>query len=398
MWDLNTANFWIIVIAWILILVVASLKRDKNLVTVIGILGTFIGIILGLLSFDTANIEGSISGLLNGLKTAFVTSIFGLAAALVLGLMEKKDESKDESDYLIEIRDEIKKLKSSEASGGKNVNQEILQELRQLNKSNESLQSSFDNFSKEMSESNVKVLVDAMEKVMHDFNANINSQLGQSFKELGQGVEALVEWQKQYKEQIELSTQSLTQSKDSLEHSSQLFEVVAQNAQNFSSVSQKLGKQMEQLDTSLWQLTSGANEFSTMAQSIQKMSAKMIESIDSLSHTFVQKADRIIGESEKQVTLMSNTFATQSSDLVETHQTILTRMKKEIDANNKNMSDQFLRIWVRLEQQVQNLDEQLGRELEKSLNSLGQQLTALSQKFVTDYGELAEKLEQLSKK
>jgi hypothetical protein len=56
-----------------------------------------------------------------------------------------------------------------------------------------------------------------------------------------------------------------------------------------------------------------------------------------------------------------------------------------------------LRIWVRLEQQVQNLDEQLGRELEKSLNSLWQQLTALSWKFVDDYSQIAEKFSKLSK-
>jgi hypothetical protein len=67
-------------------------------------------------------------------------------------------------------------------------------------------------------------------------------------------------------------------------------------------------------------------------------------SIDSLSQNFVSKADRMIGESEKQITIMTNAFATQSGDLIEAHQDILSRLKKEISTNNKTLSDQFLRI------------------------------------------------------
>jgi hypothetical protein len=56
-----------------------------------------------------------------------------------------------------------------------------------------------------------------------------------------------------------------------------------------------------------------------------------------------------------------------------------------------------LKIQQRLEQQVKDLDKQLWEELEKSLHSLWEQLTGLSQKFVSDYWSLAEKLEKLVK-
>lgn len=54
-----------------------------TLLTSIGILGTFTGIVIGLLSFDTNNIDGSISQLLDGLKVAFTTSLVGMLSALV---------------------------------------------------------------------------------------------------------------------------------------------------------------------------------------------------------------------------------------------------------------------------------------------------------------------------
>lgn len=44
----------------------------------LGILGTFIGIIIGLLNFNTESIDTSIPVLLGGLKTAFITSIVGM--------------------------------------------------------------------------------------------------------------------------------------------------------------------------------------------------------------------------------------------------------------------------------------------------------------------------------
>jgi methyl-accepting chemotaxis protein len=49
----------------------------------IGILGTFIGIAVGLWKFDVNNIETSIPALLQGLKTAFIASIFGIILSII---------------------------------------------------------------------------------------------------------------------------------------------------------------------------------------------------------------------------------------------------------------------------------------------------------------------------
>ncbi len=393
---LETINLVIIAIAGILILATAFFKRDKNLVTLIWILGTFLWIILGLMAFNTTDIEWSIAGLLNGLKTAFVTSIFGLAASLFLWFIEKKDDTKDDSDFLIEIRDEIKKLwKTQNQNADDTINKEILTELKSINTGNIKLQKSFDNFSKEISENNTKSLVDAMGAVMKDFNSKINDQLGESFSQLSSSVESLVRWQENYQQTVESTTKAFHASKQSLEASVESLKVSSKASEIFVQTSQTLDKKLVTLTESLQLFKKWTSEFESVAQSVGKMSDKMIASIDTLSHVFVQKAERIISESEKQITTMTTVFSNQSADLVEAHQTIVSRMKKDINNNNKSMSDSFLRMWVRLEQQVQNLDEQLGRELEKSLNSLGQQLTSLSEKFVSDYGSLAEKLEKI---
>lgn len=53
-------------------------------ISTLGVLGTFIGITLGLLDFDSGNLDKSIPQLLDGLKTAFYTSILGMLLSSIL--------------------------------------------------------------------------------------------------------------------------------------------------------------------------------------------------------------------------------------------------------------------------------------------------------------------------
>lgn len=60
------------------------IEQLPSLVSTCGVLGTFIGITIGLIGFDTADIAGSIPTLLGGLSTAFFTSLGGMIGSLLL--------------------------------------------------------------------------------------------------------------------------------------------------------------------------------------------------------------------------------------------------------------------------------------------------------------------------
>lgn len=56
-----------------------------DILTSLGILGTFVGLVMGLRSFDPSGYEqmaGSITPLINGIKVAFITSIYGISLSL----------------------------------------------------------------------------------------------------------------------------------------------------------------------------------------------------------------------------------------------------------------------------------------------------------------------------
>ena len=60
------------------------INQFPSSISTLGVLFTFIGITVGLVGFDTSDLDSSIPLLLDGLKTAFVTSILGMLGSMVL--------------------------------------------------------------------------------------------------------------------------------------------------------------------------------------------------------------------------------------------------------------------------------------------------------------------------
>ena len=61
------------------------LENIPDILTSLGILGTFVGLVMGLREFDPSGYEqmaGSVTPLINGIKVAFITSIYGIALSL----------------------------------------------------------------------------------------------------------------------------------------------------------------------------------------------------------------------------------------------------------------------------------------------------------------------------
>ncbi len=84
------------------------LEAIPSVFPTIGIFCTFLGVFLGLLNFDTANIQQSIPNLLNGLKLAFIGSMLGIVGLFIfqkiLAVVQKSIDSKNPTDELAALR------------------------------------------------------------------------------------------------------------------------------------------------------------------------------------------------------------------------------------------------------------------------------------------------------
>lgn len=87
---LNPVNLTFVIIIFILAIIDQTKKKDlKAQIVSVGVLGTFVGIFIGLQGFNPDDIINSVNEILVGLKTAFFTSIVGMSVATTLSIVEK---------------------------------------------------------------------------------------------------------------------------------------------------------------------------------------------------------------------------------------------------------------------------------------------------------------------
>jgi len=87
---IDPVNITFVVFMFILTFLELKTKKDlKSQIVSMGVLGTFVGIFIGLQAFDPNDITNSVNDILVGLKTAFFTSIVGMSLSTILSLIEK---------------------------------------------------------------------------------------------------------------------------------------------------------------------------------------------------------------------------------------------------------------------------------------------------------------------
>jgi DNA anti-recombination protein RmuC len=234
------AFLWMILVVFLFALFEANkgkhsrfLENAPNIMTSLGILGTFIGIVIGLLHFDTDHIDESIKLLLAGLKTAFITSLGGMTAAIFFKGLDsfyfagKRESSEMPAEatpahILAELKQSnigISALKDSLAGAeeGSLVGQVKLarselsdshrQRIQSQKEFSERLFGEMRNFADMLSKSATEQVIEALKQVIVDFNKNLTEQFGDNFKRLDESVQKLVVWQQQYMEQLDQMSQ-----------------------------------------------------------------------------------------------------------------------------------------------------------------------------------------------
>ena len=304
----QVTNIFIVLTASIFIIaVIFELTRKHGnftahapvLLTSIGILGTFIGISIGLVNFDTKNIDGSISELLAGMKTAFFTSLFGMSFSILFKIIQSlsrisEKSLKDSNDPLeilfqqasslkllvnsiggesdTSILSQFKLLRGDINDNSKNmlrIQQEAGNLIQNLNELATDQKASFQKFSEELwetlqdfadilSKSATETIIDALRQVIVDFNKNLTEQFGENFKELNSAVHELVVWQENYKEQIALMTEqyklgvtSLSATEASVKQISENTQAIPTSMEKLNSIMQVNQNQLEELENHL---------------------------------------------------------------------------------------------------------------------------------------------------
>lgn len=360
---------WILAI--IIFLAPIWLKKYKAasqiqvIVTTAGMFGTFLGIVAGisLLELGINELNLSITKLLGGLTTAFLTSIAGLLASLVIQMVphgfpyylsREEEGSGSQEVSMSDVLVELKLLnKNIAGEGDMSLTTQIIKMRSDNNDNHKELKKSFDEFAKQMAENNIKSLVEAVNKVMEDFNTKINDQLGKSFKELSDSVKNLVEWQKDYKSLIESSTETLKVAQKSLKNSSE-------------------------------SLSNTSDKVSQIAENNKK-----IEELNQEFKSVVEKLNQMLGST----IAFSVGIKSLSEELSGSGENIRKEVKDIVEGSIKemnSMTEAYMRDIQNKNSDVLKNFEEMNR---KTLSAFGGHLASISEKLVEDFREVQKALE-----
>ena len=212
--------------------------------------------------------------------------------------------------------------------------------LSEINVGIKALEIKFEEFANKIGESTVEQLIKAIEQVIRDFNTKIEEQFGENFKKFNLGLEKLLEWQNNYIIEVENTKKAIDASNNLLKKHEQSVDTIYQRLDD-------IPKTLKPLETILETIKKEREEIEKSLESLQNLRKNAEESIPLLS---------------EKISALSNT-----------------------------LSENITNVSKRMEQ----LDEDMGAELQKSLELLGSHLGSLSEQLVKDYQPLVNDLRNL---
>ena len=368
-----------------------------NILTSIGIFGTFLGVALGLWSFDTTDIHGSVPKLMDGLKTAFWSSIAGLLGALTIKLRStfsqagRRTATQTRAASIDDLDASLKILADQFNHQSDDSVQALLKRQHEDNQNGvRQIVYVLEHYEERMADANAKALVEAIEAVMQDFNARINEQYGDNFKRLNESVGKMLDWQNNYRAQLQQLIDEQERTASSMKEASNAFEYMVKHANAFNGISESLQDLLNGMEAQRANLQDQLGGLATVVNNAAEGLPQLEERIGALTTGIAKQVHEQQRWTVEHITNAQEGIQQQMSEVME-------KSGAQLVQQQQLTHQQLTRIAEKVERQVAVLDDSMEEELNKALQSFGMQLTALSEKFVSDYSPLTQKLQDVVK-
>lgn len=329
-----------------------------SMISTLGVLGTFGGITLGLLFFDTNNLNVSIPLLLSGLKTAFFTSLAGMIGSLLLNrkvasLYDKNSGGVKDPTTFFHV---MAGYSQSQVNALEEQNKLIAGMVESVNGKLDVLTQKFEDFSEMLKKSNTDALVEVMEKLTEEFQKQMGTLIERlvqkNFDQLTQSVDRLNLWQQENKNQVATLIQQFKDIESDFETSSTTLKKVSADTQLLVSE----GGKLEQLISALNLVVLENKTYLNVAQQLQDAANltkdNMVKFDDSTSklnewvrkqRDFVEGVQLLIAKLEEisQLKDFGSDFWKETRSKMEESVGILKNGSQEIENQLTNLDERF---------------------------------------------------------
>ena len=317
-----------ILVAYILYFFLKEKQYSKesvlgNIASTIGVLGTFVGISIGLWKFNPNDITSSVPLLLSGMKIAFATSIIGMAASIFMKYIALKNEDEENIDDIMELFNTM-------IAESRNVNNTLIENQKQtenvLNKVSEIWASHQENLTVELKSEILNLnnnTISKQEELIGEFK-----KLGECFTLLNSGVNNLLTWQENYKETIENTTKELETVIQTIHNADESIESISKN-------SSLIKENKENLSEVLKEINKTQNVIIDSNKSIIEISNTAKESIPQINEHFTNIDNRTKESTAYLQTLISENLNNIKSYLEKITEDVLSKTTQSIYENNR---------------------------------------------------------------
>jgi hypothetical protein len=367
------------------------LAASPSFLTAIGVLGTFLGLTMGLkgLHMESNEIEalkGGIASMINGAAMAFVTSVWGVGLSLILNVFEKNTERRIIK-KIVKVQQTIDFLfprlpaEKSLVDISKNTSEssEALQELHE--RIGDRLQETISGVTDSMQEAFTNALNNVMAPAMQSLVSNASQQTSGALEHLiGNFTESMQAAGKGQGELMQQSTEQMHKAVNSL--SEQMNAVLEQNTKQADQMAKQQAGASSQFNEQLSNMLSNSETrqkvmeeklFTAIESQQQSQAQREASHVDNLQEVlggWLKEQSQTLGE-------LSNSMSKVQSVMGESTRSYVD----ELSVQNKQSATQQESFSSGLSSSLQNFmseSEQRQQKLETHFSSLlqGQQVEA----------------------
>ena len=328
--------------------------------TGIGILGTFIGLTIGLAGVDTSStgaLSSSISGLLGGMSTAFVTSIFGIVSAIVFGVWHSQNMKRfgDAVSRFTDALDQVFIRKS--------VEEILLEELAESRAQRAAMEQLSTDMAISICDHLPDVLDQLAEKMDSAMKGNLDTMLAGLSERQDKQTEQLM--------QISSNTSSLVSG-----CFDQLGDVLKKGV---GQEAEELGNSLKNLSSDIASLAEGIRDIldrSTKASSEanQKTLDALNEAISKMNETMEGMANKQTEETDKNIqrmTALMEEMKTTMKDIFDEMSASAKEQRTEIGKIAKDSADQTKENLSAINASVKELMAGIGGQMQQMQSIIG---------------------------
>ena len=336
----------------------------SNVMTGLGILGTFVGLAIGLQSFHTDSAEAmtnSIAPLIEGIKVAFYTSIFGVLLSLVYGTIYKYRFNKaetaaeefvglfyrycgyrpeneavsrllqlqeDQTDSMNQFAEEISiALADAIDKALAPTLSQLPDQMSQAIQSNiaptmQSISDSIHTLADELTDNITQAQRTGVEDIVDSFLEQMDRAVGGQMENLEKSIQTICDWQQTTSEKLD-----------------EVIESVCQNAESVSVINEDLKDIVTQLASYIASMDSAAEKLHTATECVGQLAQRTEDAVENYQNILDQSA-QISEQIEKQQKEAAE-LAIKQSELMRSDSDFIQNQSEQLKKTCEGVTENF---------------------------------------------------------